>query len=97
MTTRIGIRELRQHASRYIKLAREGEPVEITDRGQLAAVLSAPDPETAIREELLANGELLPGSGGLANWKRAPIPADPHTEPPSAVLTRMRDAERTEA
>jgi hypothetical protein len=33
---RIGIRELRQHASVYVDLAQKGYTVDITNRGQLA-------------------------------------------------------------
>lgn len=36
---RIGVRELRQHASRYLALVRQGEVVEVTDRGRLVARL----------------------------------------------------------
>ncbi|MGH8980603.1 MAG: type II toxin-antitoxin system Phd/YefM family antitoxin [Acidimicrobiales bacterium] len=35
----IGVRELRQHASRYLALVREGQTVEVTDRGSLVALL----------------------------------------------------------
>jgi prevent-host-death family protein len=36
---RIGVRELRQHASRYLALVARGEPVEVTDRGRPVALL----------------------------------------------------------
>lgn len=36
---RIGVRELRQHASRYLALVARGEPVEVTDRGRPVAML----------------------------------------------------------
>jgi prevent-host-death family protein len=39
---RIGIRELRQHASRYLAAVQAGETVEITDRGRLVALLVPP-------------------------------------------------------
>ncbi len=41
---RIGIRELRQNASRYIQLVKEGETIEVTDRGVPVACLT-PLPE----------------------------------------------------
>jgi prevent-host-death family protein len=36
---RIGVRELRQHASRYLALVARGEQVEVTDRGRPVARL----------------------------------------------------------
>jgi prevent-host-death family protein len=36
---RIGVRELRQHASRYLARVRAGETVEVTDRGRPIARL----------------------------------------------------------
>lgn len=95
MSTRIGIRELRQHASRYIDLVKDGERVEITERGRLVAVLAPPDLEAEVRERLVGAGRLRPGSGGLAGWDPPPrLPAD--AESPSTVLERMREAERDE-
>jgi antitoxin (DNA-binding transcriptional repressor) of toxin-antitoxin stability system len=34
---KIGIRELRQHASRYVAMAKAGMRVPVTDRGKLVA------------------------------------------------------------
>ena len=36
---RIGVRELRQHASRYLAMVARGERVEVTDRGRPVAML----------------------------------------------------------
>ena len=35
----IGVRELRQHASRYLERVRQGETLEVTDRGRPVARL----------------------------------------------------------
>ena len=35
----IGIRELRQHASRYVAMAKAGRRIAVTDRGELVAYL----------------------------------------------------------
>jgi antitoxin (DNA-binding transcriptional repressor) of toxin-antitoxin stability system len=44
----IGIRELRHHLSRYIRLAKEGRRVPVTERGTLVAYLApAGDPAAA--------------------------------------------------
>ena len=62
---RIGVRELRQHASRYLDRVKSGETVEVTERGQLVALLVPPDPARSARERLIADGHLIPSSGIL--------------------------------
>ncbi|MHB8319495.1 MAG: type II toxin-antitoxin system Phd/YefM family antitoxin [Acidimicrobiales bacterium] len=39
---RIGVRELRRHAGRYLEQLKAGEVVEITERGKLVAPLTPP-------------------------------------------------------
>jgi len=62
---RIGVRELRQHASRYLDRVKSGETVEVTERGHLVALLVPPDPAQGARERLIADGHLIPSSGIL--------------------------------
>jgi prevent-host-death family protein len=62
---RIGIRELRQHASRYLKQVKAGEIVEVTERGKLIALLVAPTPAITARGRLIASGRLIPAKGSL--------------------------------
>lgn len=63
--TRIGIRELRQHASRYLERVKAGEVVEVTERGKLIALLVSPTPSVASRDRLIASGRLIPARGVL--------------------------------
>lgn len=72
--TRIGVRELRQHASRYLAAVKSGETVEVTERGVLVAVLAPPGPGVAERDRLVAFGRLVPakGSFGLPPRRCAP-------------------------
>ncbi|MDE2282466.1 MAG: type II toxin-antitoxin system prevent-host-death family antitoxin [Actinomycetales bacterium] len=63
--TRIGIRELRQHASRYLERVKAGEVVEVTERGKLIALLVSPTPAAASRDRLIASGRLIPARGAL--------------------------------
>jgi prevent-host-death family protein len=58
--TRIGVRELRQHASRYLEQVKAGEVIEVTDRGKLVALLVSPTPAVAVRDRLIASGRLVP-------------------------------------
>jgi prevent-host-death family protein len=57
---RIGVRELRQHASRYLERVRSGETVEVTDRGTLVALLVPPGRSEVLRDHLLTTGRLIP-------------------------------------
>lgn len=62
---RIGVRELRQHASRYLAKVQAGETVEVTVRGELVALLVPPLPARTARERLIASGQLVPAVGAL--------------------------------
>lgn len=82
---RIGVRELRQHASRYLDRVRAGETVEVTDRGQLVALLVPPTPTQGARDQLIAQGRLIPAAGPMAMPARAHAPATT-----SAILDELR-------
>jgi prevent-host-death family protein len=89
---RIGVRELRQNASEYIRLARAGESVEICERSTPVAILSALPVRGAI-ERLERLGRLSPAEGDLLDLGAPLEPGD--GEPlPSQVLARQRDTER---
>jgi len=62
---RIGVRELRQHASRYLDRVKSGETVEVTERGRLVALLVPPEPARNARERLIAEGRLIAASAPL--------------------------------
>ncbi|MGI8699325.1 MAG: type II toxin-antitoxin system Phd/YefM family antitoxin [Mycobacteriales bacterium] len=83
---RIGVRELRQHASRYLARVKAGEVVEVTERGKLIALLVPPEPATTGRERLVATGRLLPASRPLRLPRRAPGAAAT-----GAVLDALRE------
>jgi len=72
---RIGVRELRQHATRYLGRVKAGETVEVTERGQLVALLVPPAPGASERERLIAMGQLVPASRPFRVPGRAPLPA----------------------
>ncbi|MEJ7774411.1 MAG: type II toxin-antitoxin system prevent-host-death family antitoxin [Nocardioidaceae bacterium] len=56
---RVGVRELRQNASRYLRRVKSGETVEVTERGKLVALLVPPTSAATARERLIADGRLL--------------------------------------
>ena len=89
---RIGIRELRQRASDYVRLAEQGERIEITDRGRPVALL-VPLPQGSARERLIAEGRLKVGGGDPLRF--GPPPAnEPGLPLPSVVLEELRRDER---
>lgn len=73
---RIGVRELRQQASRYLDRVKAGETVEVTERGHLVALLVPPAPTATARARLIASGQLLPSSGPLRLPRRAAATRD---------------------
>jgi prevent-host-death family protein len=88
----IGIRELRQRASEYLRRVEAGETIEVTDRGRPVALLM-PIPEATPLEQLRAGGEVDEANGGLDDLPE-PLDLEPGQEPPSAVLARLRANER---
>ncbi len=92
---RIGIRELRQHASVYVDLAEKGYTVEITNRGRLVAQLvPVKDPESPL-ERLIAQGIIREAEepGDLLDFEPAP-PLPPGVPTVSEILQQMREEER---
>jgi prevent-host-death family protein len=89
---RVGVRELRQHASRYLALVADGETVEVTDRGRLVARLvpAGGDPW----DDLVAAGLVTQpsGNGDLLDVLPAALPSGAQTA--SEVLAAMRADER---
>jgi prevent-host-death family protein len=92
---RIGIRELRQHASLYVDLAEKGYTVDITNRGHLVArLVPAKEPESPL-ERLIAAGIIEPAEeeGDLLDIEPGP-PVPPGQPTASEILLQMREEER---
>jgi prevent-host-death family protein len=86
---RIGLRELRQHASRYISRVAKGETVEVTQRGRLVARI-VPAGEDSW-EDLILRGEVIPPTSSEDLLDEAP--AD-YGFDASAALQHLRADER---
>jgi antitoxin (DNA-binding transcriptional repressor) of toxin-antitoxin stability system len=82
---RIGIRELRQHASVYVDLAERGYTVDITNRGRLVAQLVPAFEPGSPLERLIASGVIEPAEepGGIGD-------IDPYPSPASGRLAASR-------
>ncbi len=83
---KIGIRELRQHASRYLARVKAGETVEVTERGVLVALLVPPGPGQSAREQFIAAGRLEPAVRPFALPARRQSPVSSE-----AALADVRD------
>lgn len=59
---KIGVRELRQHASRHLERGKAGVGLEVTERGRLIAVLAAPGEPRSARDRLVPAGSPAPAS-----------------------------------
>lgn len=88
--TRVGVRELRQNLSVYLRRVKAGETLEVTEHGRLVASLGPPrDEALSPYERLRDEARIKPAS---VPWEdvRLPLPADPGPSL-SEVLRGMRD------
>ena len=90
---RIGVRELRQHASRWLQRVAEGERYEVTVRGVPVAQLGPLAPPGAALERLASEGLAdLPSEDLSAALDRLDLPLDGY--PVSERLAELRRDER---
>lgn len=90
---RVGIRELRQNLSVYVRRVREeGRAYEVTERGEPVARLTPLEnrPMTLI-DEMIADGRITPATRRIEDL---PPPANLPGRPLSEILQEMRDEER---
>jgi prevent-host-death family protein len=90
--TKIGLRELRQNASVYLRLVAAGETVQIVDRGRPVA-LWIPVPKAAGLARLEAESRLSESEGDLLDLG-PPLPRVPGVALPSETLALAREHER---
>jgi prevent-host-death family protein len=90
--TKIGVRELRQNASRYLRRVAAGETIEVTDRGRPVARL-VPVETGSTWDRLVAEGRVSEASGSIDDLPMPP-PVPKGALPPSEILRRMREHER---
>ena len=92
----VGIRELKNCLSEYLRMVRQGEEILVTDRGEAVAELRQPLslPEAAAYPELVRHARL--GKVRLGAPNRADLyPRMPHSLP-SGTASRLLDEERGE-
>jgi antitoxin (DNA-binding transcriptional repressor) of toxin-antitoxin stability system len=92
----VGVRELKNRLSAYLRMVKAGEEILVTERGQVVAELHAPTPRT--RRPASAGLEALARQGlarlGAANDPTLYPKLAPVLEPGAA--TRLLEAEREE-
>ena len=93
---RIGVRELRQHASRWLRRVAEGETYEITVRGVPVARLSPVAPPGGVLERLAAEGLVTLATEDIHEVmeRLEPIEIPPGEQSPSERLAELRRDER---
>ncbi len=87
----IGIRELRQHASRYLRRVQAGETLQVTDRGRPVALM-VPPPAPGGYAAAVASGRVTSARGSLLEL--APPPARRGARGLSQALEELRRDER---
>lgn len=87
----VGVRELRQNLSVYLRRIAQGETLRVTDHGHPVALLSPlPDSGDPVLDELEAQG-LLDRPRTRRRPLRRPMPLLPDEPTLSEVLQQMRD------
>jgi len=88
----VGVRELRQRASKYLRLVEAGRTLEVRVRGRSVALL-VPLRHRGLRQALVARGRIVPGAGDLLTLGPS-LPASPAAPLPNELLQRARANER---
>jgi prevent-host-death family protein len=93
-TESIGIRELRQNASKYVAMVKAGKRVPVTERGKLVGYLVPADEPTTMFERMKAAGLVKPATHTGILDLMPPPPSEPGEKSLSETLREMRDEER---
>ena len=87
-TSRVGVRELRQNLSVYLRRIEQGERFEVTERGNPVALLVSVPKDPSLLTRLIAEGRVRPPKG---DPRELPPPSgEPNT---SISETLLRDRE----
>jgi prevent-host-death family protein len=87
----VGVRELRQHASRYLARVEAGEELGVTNNGRLVARLVPVHGAERSRETLIESGALIPARRPRNLLDVTAEPARGRKRNLSDVLNEMRD------
>ena len=87
---RVGVRELRQNASKVLARVEGGEVIEVTNHGRVVAHLVPAPSRPMTRADMIARGELIPGRGNVLDIKPVKLP------PGSPTTAELLDEQREE-
>jgi len=88
---RVGVRQLRQNLSVFLRRVEAGETLEVTEHGRPVARLAPLSPaQTSVLDRLIAEGRAFPGRGGNLADLGPPLDIGPGPTL-SEVLQQMRD------
>lgn len=90
---RVGIRELRQNLSVYLRRVKRGESLEVTERGTPVARLVPPSTGDEWLDRMAAEGRVRLPTRSIDDLP-PPIKLPPGAQPLSEILQEMRDSER---
>lgn len=86
----VGVRELRQNLSVYLRRVRAGESLEVTERGRPVALLTPLPERSSLRARLIAEGSLIPARGDIA-YLGPPLPSRSGEMSLSEALEEQRE------
>ncbi len=75
-STEVGIRDLRDHLSRWIDRVRRGDELVVTDHGKAVARIVPIDTPRPL-DRLIAAGKVTPASSDRALPRRRVVPSEP--------------------
>lgn len=94
--TAVSVREFAHNPSAMFARVENGETIEVTKHGKVIAVMSPPVKYASRYDELVANGTIVPATGGLTagDWDKFTHIEVPDDVDPLAVLMELREHER---
>lgn len=86
----VGVRELRQNLSVYLRRIKQGERLEVTEHGRLVALLVPPPATDSVLDRLVAAGLATRATRDIRDLP-PPLPLRSGERPASEILQEMRD------
>jgi prevent-host-death family protein len=86
---RVGVRELRQNLSVYLRRVKRGETLEVTERGETVAKLTPAHEPQGVLERLIAEGKVRPATRRIQDLP-PPVKLPPGSPSISETLDDIR-------
>ena len=88
----MGVRELRQNLSLYLRRVKQGQILDVKERGHRVAILAPVGAASTALERLIIAGRATPAAGDLLDL--GPPPGGRPSRRASRALIRLRDERR---